>query len=344
MIRKLTATFLAAAAIATAAGISFLPRRARAADITLYNTSYDPTRELYQDLSKAFAVQYKNQTGDTLTIRTSHGGSGKQSRSVLDGAKADVVTLALAEDIDVLAAKGNLLPENWQSRLPNNSTPYTSTIVFLVRHGNPKGIKDWNDLIKGDVSIIVPDPKSSGGARWAYLAAWGQAFKANNNDEGKAREYVTALYKHVPILDNGARAATITFAQREQGDVLLAWENEAFLAVKEFGAEKVEIVTPGVSILAEPPVAVVEKNAARDGVTKQAEDFLKYLYTPEAQEIIAKDFYRPRDAAAAKKYAGQFPAIQLFTIDDVFGGWKKAQAAHFADKGIFDQIYRKNQG
>lgn len=310
---------------------------------TLYNASYDPTRELYQDLSKAFTAEYKQQTGEEVTIKNSHGGSGKQSRAVLDGGRADIATLALAADIDVLAEKGKLLPTDWQSRLPENSAPYTSTIVFLVRKGNPKGIKDWNDLIKPGVSVIAPDPKSSGGARWAYLAAWGQALKANNNNESKARAYVSALYKHVPILDSGARGATITFAQREQGDVLLSWENEAFLASKEFGADKFEIIAPSISILAEPSVALVDKNAQRDGVTKEAEAFLKYLYTPAAQEIIAKNFYRPRDAAVAKKYASQFAPIQLFTIDDVFGGWKKAQATHFSDKGIFDQIYRANQ-
>ncbi len=313
----------------------------RAADLTLYNASYDPTRELYQDLNKSFTSQY--QSSDTLTFKTSHAGSGKQARSVLDGGKADIVTLALSPDIDLLAAKGHLLPENWQSRLPYNSTPYTSTIVFLVRKGNPKSIKDWNDLIKPDVAIIVPDPKSSGGARWAYLAAWGQALKANNNDQSKARDYVAAFYKHVPILDSGSRGATITFAQRDQGDVLVGWENEAFLALKEFGSDKFEIVTPSVSILAEPPVALIDKNAQRDGVTKPAQDFLKYLYTPAAQEIIAKNFYRPRDPDIAKKYAHQFPTLQLFTIDELFGGWKKAQPTHFADHALFDQIYRQNQ-
>ncbi len=314
---------------------------ASAADITLYNVSYDPTRELYQDLNKDFSAQYLKQTGDNVTIKNSHGGSGKQARSVIDGGKADVVTLALSADIDAIADKAQLLSADWQSKLPDNSTPYTSTIVFLVRKGNPKAIHDWNDLIKPDVSVIVPDPKASGGARWAYLAAWGQALKAPNGNEDKARDYVAALYQHVPILDNGARAATITFAQHEQGDVLLAWENEAFLAVKEFGADKFEIIAPAVSILAEPPVAVVDKNAEHDGVTAVATAYLKYLYTPEAQEIIAKNHYRPRDPTIAAKHAQDFPSIQFFTIDDTFGGWKKAQALHFADKGIFDQIYKK---
>jgi sulfate/thiosulfate-binding protein len=337
MLRTLFST-LAAALI----GVSLLisAPTAKAADVTLYNVSYDPTRELYQDLNKAFSAEYLKQTGDHVTIKNSHGGSGKQARSVIDGGKADVVTLALSADIDSIADKAQLLSADWQSKLPDNSTPYTSTIVFLVHKGNPKGIHDWNDLIKPDVSVIVPDPKASGGARWAYLAAWGQALKANNNDESKARDYVTALYQHVPILDNGARAATVTFAQHEQGDVLLAWENEAFLAVKEFGADKFEIIAPSISILAEPPVAVVDENAKHDGVTAVAEAYLKYLYTPEAQEIIAKNHYRPHDQAVVAKYAGQFPSIQLFTIDDTFGGWKKAQALHFADKGIFDQIYK----
>jgi sulfate/thiosulfate transport system substrate-binding protein len=315
----------------------------QAAALKLYNVSYDPTRELYLDISAAFSKEYKEQTGIDVTIQNSHGASGSQSRAVLDGGQADVVTLALAGDIDVLAQKGQLLSADWQSRLPQNSTPYTSTIVFVVRKGNPKGIKDWNDLIAPEVSIVTPDPKSSGGARWTYLAAWGQALKANHGDEAKAREYVAAFYKHVPALQTGARGATTAFAEHDLGDVLVAWENEAFLAKQEAATKRgieFEIVTPSVSILAEPPVAVVDKNAERDGVTKQAEDFLKFLYTPEAQEIIAKNFYRPRDADVIKKYAAQFPKIELFTIDDMFGGWKKAQAVHFADKGIFDQIMK----
>lgn len=310
---------------------------------TVYNVSYDPTRELYQALSPAFAAKWKAETGRTLAIQNSHGGSGKQARSVIDGGKADIVTLALAADIDSIAAKGRLLPENWQSRLPENSSPYTSTIVFVVRKGNPKQVHDWPDLIREGVRVITPDPKSSGGARWNYLAAWGWALKKNGGDEGKARAYVAALYKHVPILDSGARGATITFTQRNQGDVLLAWENEAYLSLKEFGADKFEIVAPSMSILAEPPVVVVDRNAARDGVTKAAEAFLKYLYTPEAQEIIAQHYYRPRNAEVAKKYTDRFAKIELFTIDEVFGGWKKAQAKHFADKGIFDQIQKENR-
>jgi sulfate transport system substrate-binding protein len=310
---------------------------------TVYNVSYDPTRELYQVLSPAFAAKWKAETGRTLAIQNSHGGSGKQARSVIDGGKADIVTLALAADIDSIADKAKLLPENWQSRLPENSSPYTSTIVFVVRKGNPKRVHDWPDLIREGVTVITPDPKSSGGARWNYLAAWGWALKKNNGDEAKARAYVAALYKHVPILDSGARGATITFTQRNQGDVLLAWENEAYLSLKEFGADKFEIVAPSMSILAEPPVALVDKNAEKDGVTKPAEAFLKFLYTPEAQEIIAQNYYRPRNAEVAKKYADRFATIELFTIDDVFGGWKKAQAKHFADKGIFDQIQKENR-
>ena len=313
----------------------------RAADITLYNVSYDPTRELYKQINTAFSAEYQKQTGDTVTIKNSHGGSGKQSRSVIDGAKADVVTLALAADIDAIAQKSHLLPDDWQSKLPDNSTPYTSTIVFLVHKGNPKGIHDWNDLIKPDVKVIAPDPKSSGGARWAYLAAWGQALKASNNNESTAREFVKELYHHVPVLDSGARAATVTFAQRGQGDVLLSWENEAYLALKEFGADNFEIVAPTVSILAEPPVAVVEKSAQKHGVEKAAEAYLKFLYTPQAQEIIAQNFYRARDKDVAARHEKDFARINLFTIDEVFGGWTKAQATHFADGGVFDQITRK---
>ncbi|MGN6367458.1 MAG: sulfate ABC transporter substrate-binding protein [Phycisphaerae bacterium] len=329
------------AGLLLAAGLLILPRVLSAADIALYNVSYDPTRELYKEINAAFRTAYQRDTGDTVTIKQSHGGSGKQARSVIDGAPADVVTLALAADIDNIARKSQLLPADWQSRLPLHSTPYTSTIVFLVRKGNPKGIHDWNDLLKPGVRVIAPDPRSSGGARWAYLAAWGQALKANNNDESKARAYVAELYHHVPVLDSGARAATVTFAQRGQGDVLLSWENEAYLAVKEFGADNFAIVTPAVSILAEPPVAVVEKNAEKDGVTKAAEAYVKFLYTPEAQEIIARNFYRPRDTDVAARHEKEFPKVELFTVDDLFGGWSRVQATHFADGGIFDQISRK---
>ena len=333
MFRPLLAALAAALHLAA-------PLASRAAT-ELYNASYDPTRELYLALNPAFAKFWKTKTGEEVKILNSHGGSGKQARAVIDGGKADVVTLALAADIDAIADKAQLLPADWQKKLPDNSAPYTSTIVFLVRKGNPKAIKDWADLIKTDVSVITPDPKSSGGARWNYLAAWGYALKQNNNSEDKAREFVTALYKHVPILDSGARGSTITFAKREQGDVLLAWENEAFLAQKEFPDAGFEIVAPSVSILAEPPVAVVQKNAEADGVTKVAGEYLKFLYTPAAQEIIAQNYYRPRNVEVAKKYEKQFPKITLFTIDELFGGWKKAQATHFADKGIFDQIYKK---
>ena len=314
---------------------------AQAADVTLLNVSYDPTRELYQQYDAAFSGYWKARTGDVVTVKQSHGGSGKQARSVIDGLDADVVTLALAYDIDEIAEKARLLSPDWQKRLRHNSSPYTSTYIFLVRKGNPKGIQDWPDLVKEGVKVITPDPKASGGARWNYLAAWGWALKQNHNDEAKAREFVTELYKHVPVLDSGARGATLTFTQRGQGDVLLAWENEAFLSLREFGEDKFEIVAPKVSILAEPPVTVVDKNAQADGVQEVAEAYLKWLYTPAAQEIIARNFYRPRNTEVAKKYAELFPKTQLFTIDEAFGGWKKAQATHFADGGIFDQIYKK---
>lgn len=308
-----------------------------AAEVTLLNVSYDPTRELYKDINAAFAAGWKAKTGDTVTINQSHGGSGKQARSVIDGLEADVVTLALAYDIDEIAAKAKLLPAAWQKRLPNNSTPYYSTIVFLVRKGNPKGIHDWNDLVKPGVAVITPNPKSSGGARWNYLAAWGYATKTYGG--AKAKDFVTKLYRNVPVLDPGARGSTTTFVQRGQGDVLLAWENEAYLATHEAGGDAFEIVTPSVSVLAEPPVAVVDANVAKHGTAKVAEAYLRFLYTPAAQAIIAKDFYRPRDPAVAAQYAGAFKKVQLFTIDRNFGGWTKAQAAHFADGGIFDQIF-----
>ena len=307
----------------------------------LLNVSYDPTRELYQDVNKAFAEQWKKKTGEELTIKQSHGGSGKQSLSIQHGLAADVATLALAYDIDVLADEG-LLPKNWQTRLPDNSSPYTSTIVFLVKKGNPKNIKDWNDLVRNDVQVITPNPKTSGGARWNYLAAWGYALKKNGGNEAKARAYVADLYKHVPVLDSGARGATLTFTQRGLGDVLLAWENEAVLAVKEMGPDKFDIVTPSISILAEPPVAVVDKVVDKKGTRKQAEAYLKFLYTPEGQTIAAENYYRPRDPKIAAKYASQFPKVKLFTLKDVFGDWRSAQKKHFADGGVFDQIYSKN--
>jgi sulfate transport system substrate-binding protein len=320
---------------------TLLATPAFAAEVTLLNVSYDPTRELYQDFNAAFAKSWLSKTGDTVTVKQSHGGSGAQSRAIIDGLEADVATLALAADIDALATKGNLVPANWQTRLKNNSTPYTSTIVLLVRKGNPKNIKDWSDLIKPGVGVIVANPKTSGGARWAYLAAYGDALKHNGNDQAKAKEYITKLYANVPVLDSGARGATVTFAERGIGDVLLAWESEAGLVFKEFGADKFEVVVPKQSILAEPPVTVVDKFADKHGTRKVAEAYLNYLYSPEGQEIAARNFYRPRDAAVAAKYAKQFPKISLFTIDDVFGGWTKAQKEHFADGGVFDQIYTK---
>jgi len=312
--------------------------------VTLLNVSYDPTRELYRDINEAFAKAWTAKTGQAIEIRQSHGGSGKQARSVIDGLEADVVTLALAYDIDAIAEKANLLSKDWQSKLPDNSSPYTSTIVFLVRKGNPKNIKDWEDLIKPGVSIITPNPKTSGGARWNYLAAWGYALKnytqiANQSPEQFAKEFVTKLYKNVPVLDSGARGSLTTFVQREIGDVFLSWENEAFLAVNELGKGKFEIVVPSVSILAEPPVAVVDKVVDRHGTRAIAQAYLEFLYTEEGQEIAAKQYYRPRLKSVADKYTAQFTKTNLFTIDEVFGGWQKAQKAHFADGGVFDQIY-----
>ncbi len=311
--------------------------------VTLLNVSYDPTRELYQAFNKAFAAHWLGTAGAEVEINQSHGGSGKQGRAVIDGLQADVVTLALAYDIDAIAEKTDLLPRNWQSRLPSNSTPYTSTIVFLVRKGNPKGIKDWDDLVKPGVVVITPNPKTSGGARWNYLAAWSYALKHNNNDEAKGREFLAALFKNVPVLDTGARGSTTTFVERGIGDVLLAWENEAYLVVNQLGKGDYEIVTPSLSILAEPPVSLVDRNADRHGTRAVAEAYLKYLYTEEGQEIAAKNYYRPRLEAVAAKYAGQFAKLDLVTIDDpLFGGWQKAQKKHFADKGVFDQIYQVN--
>jgi sulfate/thiosulfate-binding protein len=318
-----------------------LGRPAAAADQTILNVSYDPTRELYQEYNAVFAKHWKAKTGDNVTIQQSHGGSGKQARSVIDGLKADVVTLALAYDIDVIAERGKSLSADWQGRLEQNSSPYTSTIVFLVKKGNPKAIKDWSDLVRDGVAVITPNPKTSGGARWNYLAAWGYALKQNGGDEKKALEFVTKLYKNAPVLDSAARGSTITFGQRGLGDVLVTWENEAYLALKEFGSDKFEIVAPSISILAEPPVAVVDKIADSRGTRAVAEEYLKHLYSPEGQQIIAKNYYRPRSAEAAAGAPVKFANISLFTIDEVFGGWKKAQAAHFDDGGVFDKIYQR---
>jgi len=306
----------------------------------LLNVSYDPTRELYAEYNKAFTKHWKEKTGKDVTVQQSHGGSGKQARAVIDGLKADVVTLALAYDIDIIAEKG-LLPENWQSAFPNNASPYTSTIVFLVRKGNPKGIKDWDDLVKPGIQVITPNPKTSGGARWNYLAAWAFASEKFNKDPEKVLSFVTQLFKNVPVLDTGARGSTSTFVQRKIGDVLLAWENEAYLSLKEFPDEGFEIVTPSLSILAEPPVAVVEKNAKANGNEELAKEYLNFLYSEEGQRVAAKNFYRPTNEKVAAEFAGQFAKVKLFTIDAEFGGWKKAQKEHFSDGGIFDKIYSR---
>src|SRR5688572_3586968 len=328
--RLLMAAALAAAALG-----------AQAKDITLLNVSYDPTRELYADVNKAFARYWQAKTGDTVAVKQSHGGSGKQARSVIDGLEADVVTLALAYDIDEIAERAKLLPADWQKRLKHNSSPYTSTYIFLVRRGNPKGIKDWGDLIKPGVSVITANPKTSGGARWGYLAAYGWALKQPGGNEAKAKDYVAKLFSNVPVLDSGARGSTVTFAERGVGDVLLAWENEAHLSLKEFGADKFHIVYPPLSILAEPPVAVVDKVVDKRGTRAVAQAYLDHLYTPEGQEIAAKHYYRPLDATVAAKHAKSFPKVNLFTIDDLFGGWAKAQKTHFADGGVFDQVYTR---
>ena len=320
--------------------VILLGSAAHAASVTLLNVSYDPTRELYEDYNKAFAAYWKDKTGDTVSINQSHGGSAKQARSVIEGLEADVVTLALAYDIDALASQGGLIPANWQTRLPMNSTPYTSTIVFLVRKGNPKNIHDWGDLARPGVSVVTPSPKTSGGARWNYLAAWAWALRQPGGTEATAEAFVKKLYHNVPVLDSGARGATVTFVQRGIGDVLLAWENEAQLALKELGPAKLDIVAPSLSIVAEPPVSIVDQNVDEHGTRKIAEEYLRYLYSKQGQEIAAKHFYRPRDAAVAAQYAPQFANIpQLVTIDAVFGGWTRAQATHFADHGTFDRIY-----
>jgi sulfate transport system substrate-binding protein len=316
-----------------------LTAAASAADLTLLNVSYDPTREFYSELNAAFAAKWETETGKSLQIKQSHGGSGKQARSVIDGLEGDVVTLALAYDIDAIADAG-LIDKDWQAKLPDHSAPYTSTIVFLVRKGNPKQIHEWADLVKPEIQVITPNPKTSGGARWNFLAAWGDALDKNGGDEAAAKAFVTELYKHVPVLDSGARGSTITFVERGIGDVLLAWENEAFLAVKELGPDKLDIVVPPRSILAEPPVAIVDQVVDAHGTRAVAEAYLQYLYAPEGQELAAKHYYRPRQAEVAAKYADQFPKIELFTIDEKFGGWRAAQEKFFADGGVFDEIYR----
>ncbi len=329
--------FTRSALLAVAIGAAAFATLAK--DITLLNVSYDPTREFYVEYNAAFAKYWKAKTGDVVSVRQSHGGSGKQARSVIDGIDADVVTLALAYDIDEIAARAKMLPTDWQKRLKNNSSPYTSTYVFLVRKGNPKGIKNWDDLIKPGVGVITANPKTSGGARWGYLAAYGFALKQPGGTEAKAQEFVTRLFKNVPVLDSGARGSTVTFAERGIGDVLLAWENEAHLALKEFGANKFDIVYPLLSILAEPPVSVVDKVVDKKGTRDVAQAYLAYLYSPQGQEIAARNYYRPIDPAIVAKYEKNFPKINLFTIDAVFGGWTKAQKTHFADGGVFDKIY-----
>jgi sulfate/thiosulfate-binding protein len=312
---------------------------AAAESVTLLNVSYDPTRELYEDVNAAFAKHWEATQGTKLSIKQSHGGSGKQARAVIDGLEADVVTLALAYDVDMLHDKGGLIPQDWQARLPNNSSPYTSTIVFVVRKGNPQGIRDWEDLVRPGVAVITANPKTSGGARWNYLAAWGHALRKEGGDEAKAREFVASLYRNVPVLDSGARGSTTTFAERGIGDVLIAWESEALLLTDEVGKDKFEIVVPSDSILAEPPVTIVDKNVDRRGTRAAAEAYLKYLYSDEGQELAAKHHYRPRSETLSAKYASHFPSVRLFTIDEVFGGWRKAQQTHFDDRGVFDAIY-----
>ncbi len=336
--RRHVLTSLASAALALAAGTAALAQAPQ--PVTLLNVSYDPTRELYVQYNKAFAAYWKGKTGQEVSVKQSHGGSGKQARSIIDGLEADVATLALAGDIDALAEHAKLVPADWQKRLAHNSAPYTSTIVFLVRKGNPKGIKDWGDLVKAGVKVVTPNPKTSGGARWNYLAAWEYA-KRRDGSDAKAREFVSALLKNVPVLDTGARGATVNFVQRNVGDVLLAWENEAYLSIKEFGADKFEVVVPSVSILAEPSVTLVDKVVDKRGTRAVAEEYLKYLYSEEGQDIAGRNFYRPTGEKAKAKYASQFPKLTLFTIDQAFGGWAKADKAHFADGGSFDQIYLK---
>ncbi len=320
---------------------SVLSAGALAKDITLLNVSYDPTRELYAEYNAAFSKYWQEKTGDKVTVNQSHGGGGKQIRAVIDGLEGDVVTQALSYDVDQLYEKSRLIPQDWQSRLPRNSSPYTSTMVFLVRKGNPKNIRDWSDVVKPGIGVVTPNPKTSGGARYNYLAAWGYALKHNNNDQAAAKNFVAQLYKNVSVLDSGARGSTTTFLERGVGDVLLTWENEAFLALKEQGPEKVEIVVPSYSILAEPPVSVVDKFANKHGTAEVAKAYLEYLYSPEGQDIAAKNYYRPTDPAVAAKYLAQFPKLELFSIDAIFGGWQQAQKEHFGDGGTFDDIYGK---
>jgi sulfate/thiosulfate transport system substrate-binding protein len=331
-------SILALAILIAAASALGIPNLASAGTSALLNVSYDPTRELYEDYNAVFAKYWKAKNGNDVTINQSHAGSGKQARAVIDGLDADVVTLALAYDIDAIADKAHLLPKDWQKRLPDNSCPYTSTIVLLVRKGNPRGIHDWDDLVKPGVSVITPNPKTSGGARWNFLAAWGYALRKNNGNEAKAREFVAKLYANVPVLDSGARGSTTTFVERGIGDVLIAWENEALMSIKQFGPDKFELVAPSVSVLAEPPVAVVDRVVERHGTAEVAKAYLEYLYTPEGQEVVARNFYRPRDPAVVAKYKSQFPSLPLLTVDEQFGGWTKAQKTFFADGGIFDQI------
>ncbi|MBP7392425.1 MAG: sulfate ABC transporter substrate-binding protein [Zoogloea sp.] len=325
--QKLLVTFLAIGLVGTAQ-----------AQVSLLNVSYDPTRELYQEFNASFAKYWKNKTNETVTVKQSHGGSGKQARSVIDGLEADVVTLALAYDVDALADKGRLIPADWQKRLPHNASPYTSTIVFLVRKGNPKKIHDWNDLVKPGVAVITPNPKTSGGARWNYLAAWGHALKQPGGTQASARDFVKKLFANVKVLDSGARGSTTTFIERGIGDVLIAWENEAYLALKELGPDKFDLITPSLSILTEPPVSIVDKVVDKRGTRKLATAYLEYLYSPEGQTLAGDNYYRPRDPKIAAKYAKQFAPVKLFTIDEVFGGWTTAQKVHFADGGVFDQI------
>jgi sulfate/thiosulfate-binding protein len=327
--RQLLAAVLSAATVTGWAG-----------EFTLLNASYDPTRELYQDYNAAFVAHWKAKTGDTVNVQQSHGGSGKQARAVIDGLQADVVTLALAYDLDAIATKARLFPTNWQQRLPHNSAPYTSTILFLVRKGNPKGIKDWDDLVQPGLAVVTPNPKTSGGARWNYLAAYGYALQKPEGNEAKAREFLAKLFKNVPVLDTGARGATTAFVQRGIGDVFISWENEALLAIKEFGADKLEIVVPSVTILAEPPVTWVDRVTKKKGTDAVAKGYLEYLYSEAGQDIAGKHFFRPRSATAAAKYATTFPKVATFTVDEVFGGWQKAQQTHFSDGGVFDQIFR----